>query len=67
MPACSGPAADASLQHANGVLPHKQMHSPVRSEHAEGAVSASMFRRTAGDGPWDRVKKVVMAFIAQKV
>lgn len=32
--------------------------TPLQSEHIAGAISVPMFRETAGDGGWDKVKRV---------
>jgi hypothetical protein len=35
-------------------------------EHAAGAVNAPLFQFTAGDAPWDRVKKVAMGALMMR-
>lgn len=48
------------------VLLDVRLADEYKRQHAEGSINVSMFRLTQGTGPWDTVKKVVMASIAQK-
>ncbi len=42
--------------HSVATQPHPSL--ALQSEHIAGAISVPMFRETAGDGGWDKVKRV---------
>lgn len=50
-----------SLVKKGAVLLDVRLAMDFDSEHAAGAVNVPLFRLTAGDGTWDKVKRVVMA------
>ena len=50
-----------SLVKKGAVLLDVRLGIDFESEHAAGAINVPLFRLTAGDGTWDKVKRVVMA------
>lgn len=50
-----------ALMKKGAILLDVRLGMDFESEHAAGAVNVPLFRLTAGDGTWDKVKRVVMA------
>lgn len=56
--------AAVALVKKGALIVDVRLAGDFQSEHIVGAVSVPMFRRTAGNGGWDKVKRFVMGSLA---
>ncbi len=54
------------VKSGKAMLVDVRLDNDFEGQHAKGAVSVPMYRITAGDGTWDKIKRVAMASIFMK-
>ena len=55
-----------ALMKKGAILIDVRLGEDFEKEHAKGAISVPLFRITAGDETWDKIKRVVMAGLAMR-
>ena len=59
-------AEAAAAAKRGAVLVDVRLAGDYEQEHIAGSISVPMFRRTAGSGNWDKVKRVAMTLLAME-